>query len=409
MSAVSRAVGNVFRKKVRSLFVILIIGFCIAIFVTMSVVNSNIADRESDISANSAAATEITVRPAGQGGYGGFGGFGGPSSAMSESVITTIKAQADILSVQPVITQFEGSFQSGTRPVIVQGEDPSQPLVLMGGGSISTTSGRSLNSGDEDAMVAIVGTDYATGHSVSVGSTITLNSSYTLTIVGIYSTGNTFGNDGITIPYDTAKTVYDVSGPNSIFVTVNYAGNVQSVVTTLQGVLGPNYDVVSVSSLESQIQDSLNDIYQNSATGLYISLITAVAVMIFVMILITRERTKEIGVLKAIGFKNKTIVAQFFTESVVLAVLGFVVGVVLAEVAGPTLATMFLSSSTSSGFGGPPGAGHMGGTFGGLSFNLQPELLVYTLVLAVALGIIGSLYPIIRAMQLKPAEALRYD
>jgi putative ABC transport system permease protein len=414
----SRAIRNVFRKKVRSIFVILIIGFCLGIFITMSIVNANISDRAANISAN--AATQITIRPAGE--YGGFRPSQGSMAAMNESIIPKIKSVTHISAVQTVITQREGEMtppSEGTRPrmTMVQGEDPRQPLILMGGGTLTITSttpsGRTLNSGDANAMVAIIGTGYSTEKSASVGGMITLNGT-SIKVVGIFTTGNQFGDNGIIIPYETAKKVYAISGMNTVYVTVDYAGNVDYVVSTLKSVLGSDYDVVSASSMQSNIQNSINTIYQNSATGLYIALITGVAVMIFIMILVTRERTKEIGVLKAIGFKNSSIVSQFFIESIFLAIFGFIVAIILVMAAGPSLANMVLgTTSGSSGgpgsrFGGPPG--EMGGSFASrIEFNLQPELVMFTLILAIILGIIGSLYPIIKAVHLKPAEALRYE
>jgi putative ABC transport system permease protein len=404
----------VFRKKARSIFVILIIGFCIAIFVTEYEVNENIGDRLNFVSQN--ADTLITVQSAG--GYGGFGGFGGGASPMNESVLGLVTTHVgNVVAVQPIITERisgGGESQGGfTMPVIVQGEDPSQTLMLNFGGTVSITQGRSLDSGDVNSAVAIVGTEYASDNSVGIGSQITVGND-SVAVVGIYttSTGSDFGTNGVIVPYNTAMKAYAAPGPSIIYVTVNYAGNVDATVSQLQTILGSSYNVVSLSSVESQLQNSINSIAQSSEDGLYVALITAAAVMMFVMILITRERTREIGVLKAIGFKNRAIVIQFFTESVVLAILGFVVGIVLYVVAGQELTNVLLSSTSSGGpgrFGGFAGPGRMGGTYGSLNFNLSPEMMATTLVLAIALGIIGSLYPIIRAVSLKPAEALRYD
>jgi putative ABC transport system permease protein len=414
MSTVSRAAANVFRKKVRSIFIILIIGFCIAIFVTEYVVNENIGDRLNFVSSN--ADTLVTVESASS--SGGFGGFGGGATPMNQSVLNLVTTHVgNVVAVQPIISERisgGGQSQGGfTMPVIVQGENPSEPIMLNFGGTVSMVLGRNLDSGDVNSLVAIVGQTYSNDNSVGVGSQITLGND-TVAVVGIYttSTGSAFGANGIIMPYNVALKAYAAVGPNIIYVTVDYAGNVDSVVTQLQSILGSNYNVVSVSQQLNQIQDAINNIAQSSETGLYIALLTAAAVMIFVMILITRERTKEIGVLKAIGFKNGTIVTQFFIESVFLAILGYVVGIVLFITIGQELNNVLVSSTYGGGpgrFGGFAGPGRTGGTFGTLNLNLSPELLAVTLALAVVLGIVGSLYPIIRAVKLKPAEALRYD
>ena len=406
-----RALRNVFRKKVRTLFVILIIGFCLGIFITMSIVNENISNRTQEISSNSA--TGITISPAGTGGgYGGFGRPGDLQQTMNESILPKVQAVSHIKSIQKIITHQEGTFDrsTGTMPTMVQGQDPSQPLILRGGGTLTITSGNTLESSDSSANVALIGLQYSTDKGVDVKDTITLNGT-SIVVKGIYTTGTRFGDNSIILPYNTAKKVYGITGMNEVYVNVDYAGNVESVVTALRSALGPDYDVIDPSTMETAIQNSINSVLANSETGLVISLITGVAVMIFVMILITRERTKEIGVLKAIGFKNSSIVAQFFTESVFLAVLGFVVGLILVMAAGPSLANMMLGTSGGGSRGGPGGGFRgMGGEFSGrIDFTLQPTLTIYALVLAIILGIIGSVYPILKAISLKPAEALRYE
>ncbi len=409
MGTTGRALRNVFRKKTRSISVILIIGFCLGVYMAMSIVNANISGRARDISQGSE--TQVTIRPAGT--FGGFGGFS--QATMDESIITKARTVDHISSIQKVITHMEGQMGqpgSGTRPTMVQGQDPSVALVLFGGGTLSITDGRTLNSGDANANVALIGSGYSESHgNVGVYGTITLNTT-SLQVVGMYSSGNQFGDNAVIISYETAKRVYGLSGMNMVYVNVDYAGNVDFVVETLRNILGDGYDVVPASAFASQMQSSLNSIAASSETGLWLSLITGAAVMIFIMILIARERTREIGVLKAIGFKNSSIVGQFFTESVTLATLGFVVGVVVVMVAGPSIASVLLGTSSGSGTGGP--GGPSSGGFGGalvprMGFELQPDLMITTLILAILLGIVGSLYPIMKAISLKPAEALRYE
>jgi putative ABC transport system permease protein len=399
MGVADRALRNTLRKAVRSVFVILILGFALCVFITMSIVNDDISGRVTSISQTTD--NGITVRPAGT--YGGFGG----DQTMSDSVIPQIRAATDVSSVQEIVMHFEGSFGapgSGTPPVIIQGEDPSQPLIMMSGGTLTITSGRSLDSGDAGANVAIVGSDYASTNSVSVPGTITLNGT-TVSVVGEFTTGYKFGDNSVILPIKAAQSIYSISGISMAYVTVNDAGNVNTVVSELQSALGSAYDIVSNAQMAANIQDSINSITSDTQTALVISLLTGVAVMVFLMILITRERTREIGVMKAIGFSNSSIIMQFFTESIVLALFGFAVSLGLAIEIGPTLSNMLLGGSS----GGPGPSRFGGGFFYRVSFTLQPDLVIYALIIAVVIGIVGSLYPILRAVTLKPAEALRYE
>jgi putative ABC transport system permease protein len=407
MGVASRAVRNVFRKKVRSVSVILIIGFCLGVFMAMSTVNADISNRARDISQTSD--TEVTVRPAGS-----FGGFGFSNEAtMDESIVPTVQRMAHVVSVQTVITHMEGEMGqpgTGARPTMVQGQDPSQPLVLFGGGSMSLTDGRTLNSGDANANVALIGSGYSEDKAVGLYGTVTLNGT-SVQVVGIFTTGNRFGDTALIIPYQTAKRVYQISGMNMMYVNVNFAGNVDYVVDSLRSTLGDDYDIVPASAFASQMQSSLNSIAASSATGLWLSLLTGVAVMTFIMILIARERTREIGVLKAIGFKSSSIVGQFIIESVTLAIFGFIVSLVVVLIAGPSITTLVLGGGTgaSPSGGGPPSGGPAGIFVARMGLALQPDMMIITLGLAILLGVVGSLYPVIKATKLKPAEALRYE
>ncbi len=118
LGVMSRALRNVFRKKVRTIGVILIIGFSLCVFITMSTVNANINERATQISKGTE--NTVTIRPAGTyGGYGG-GGFGGFSmETMNESILQNVESVDHIESIQKVITQMEGQMGSpgsGTRP-----------------------------------------------------------------------------------------------------------------------------------------------------------------------------------------------------------------------------------------------------------------------------------------------------
>lgn len=420
MSSVSRSVRNVFRNKARTFVVILIIGMAIGVFLSMTIVNANISDRTTSISDN--LDTTITVSAAGS-----FGPMN--AETMDESIISSIGSIDHVNDVQVLAMVMEETDTGGTRqappdgappdgggrvrPPMIQGEYTSKDLVLFNGGSVEITDGRTLDSSDTNLATAIIGTAYSDSKSVVVGNSIYLNGTQ-FEVVGIYSSGTTFGDNGVIISYSMFKDAYAVSGPNMLYVYVDSIGNMEAVEQELKDTLGSEYDVVPLAEMGGNaIQDSIDSISANSKLGSIVSLITAAVVMIFVMILVTRERIKEIGVMKAVGFKNSKIITQFFTESIALATIGFVIGIVIAMIAGPFIASALMGTSTSTsigGMGGRPGGGaptaNMVST---MDFTLTADLMIYTLVLAIVLGIVGSFYPIFKAIKLKPAEALRYD
>ena len=396
MSSVSRSVKNVFRNKARTLVVILIIGLSIGVFLSMSVVNANIAENTTSLSEG--MDTTITITPAGS-------MIPMSTDMMNESVIDQIETVEHIETIQKLSLVIESSGDS-RRGTPIQGLDPSISVFLFSGGSIGDIiSGRTLDSGDVNQSVAIIGIEYSNDNDINVGDSIVMNET-SVEVIGVFDSGTRLGGNTIIMPYEALKSAYSLDGPNIIYVTVDTIGNMGIVEEELKDTLGTeDYDVAPLSALMGDradaIQENIDSIAVNSELGSLVSLITAAAVMVFVMILVTRERIREIGVLKAIGFRNSRIMSQFFTESMALATIGFVVGVLLTIIAGPNIANLFIGASSTS---SAPGTSMSLG-----DFTLSSELMLYTLALAIVLGILGSLYPIMKAINLKPAEALRYD
>ena len=126
------------------------------------------------------------------------------------------------------------------------------------------------------------------------------------------------------------------------------------------------------------------------------------------MLYTVKERTKEIGTLKAIGFSNSTVMGQFMLEGILLSIIAGVVGIAIGSVAAPTLSALLLPSVGI----GSRTAGVLSGTtrVSGLSVaTLNPELILILFGAAVLLGTLGSLYPAWRAAKIRPAEAMKYE
>jgi putative ABC transport system permease protein len=143
---------------------------------------------------------------------------------------------------------------------------------------------------------------------------------------------------------------------------------------------------------------------QATATQEIIVVVAATSlIVLFVMLYTVRERTKEIGTLKAIGFSNRVVMSQFLIEGLLLSTIACVVGIAIANFAAPTLSSLLLPSvGQSIGFG----------NIVNVAANQVPlttDLILEALGGAMALGVIGTLYPAWRAAKIRPAEAMRYE
>jgi len=136
-------------------------------------------------------------------------------------------------------------------------------------------------------------------------------------------------------------------------------------------------------------------------------------IVLFTMLYTVRERTKEIGILKAIGFSKGNVMSQFMLEGIMISLIAGVVGVVIGIVGAPLISSLLLPSVNqfSPQQGGFSGQAMNFGTALSQSVTVSPDLQTVLLAFGavVLLGAIGSLYPAWRASRTSPMEALRYE
>jgi putative ABC transport system permease protein len=208
-----------------------------------------------------------------------------------------------------------------------------------------------------------------------------------------------------------------------------YANNTADV-DVIAEVIGATYSDLRVttykdrlsqlSNMQTMYDETLTNaqatISQTQTTATQEILIVIVAtslIVLFVMLYTVRERTKEIGTLKAIGFSNWNVMSQLVLEGILMSVLAGVVGIAIGSVAAPVLSSLLLPHISL--FGGQSGGFRQG--FGATSAvsvqnavgTLDPQLTLLFFGVAILLGALGSLYPAWRAAKIKPAEAMRYE
>ena len=159
------------------------------------------------------------------------------------------------------------------------------------------------------------------------------------------------------------------------------------------------------------------------------SLVAGAVIILLTMVMIVRERRREIGVLKAIGASNGIIVSQFVVESLVLTLMSSVLGIILGLALSNPILNVLVNNSQSStqsvtggggrGFGGGAGGAiaRFGGNFAGGARNALTSLhavvgtniILYGLLAAVAIAIIGSAIPAFAIAKIRPAEVMRSE
>lgn len=433
MHNVIRGVRNIARSKVRTLTVALLIGLTICLSITMMAINVAVGEQVQTVEASMGNLVEI--RPAGT-----FGGFG-RAEPMAASLVEGISQVPHVVEVAPMVV-----FQQMRRPtrqemndpavvealmrerMAIMGIVPGQSLRLMGGGTAAITAGRNFTTEDAGKDVAVIGSAVAENRELELGETVAVNG-VDMTVIGIATSGNQFGDGSVFLPLDTAQRVLEMPDQLSqVYVTVDALPNVTGVVAALKEIVGESADVVSQGDMMlERVTQAMDLVRGTTSTGLWLALGTAGLVISATMFLIIRERQREIGVLKALGSSSGDLLSGFAWESVTLAAIGALVGILLFVTAGQSLATTVLAQAlpTTQRITGPMQGGGMqalrglggavmrGGAWqaqlGNISVNLSVDLLLKALAAALGLGLLGGLLPALFALRLKPAEVLRNE
>ncbi len=428
----------------KALLVIFALGFALAMMISLPPgITANQAAAQNAIntintSSNavnatlSRAATEIdcslppTVSQQTSSSSGYYLSTGGQSSGdysgltftdMNESHYSAINSISGVATVIPILQANE---QDGQFAYQIQGIPTDASLINtypIAPYSTNMTSGRTLQAGDSG--VAVIGQTDADHWGVAVGGTINILGK-NFEVVGIHGYSVATDESNIYMSLSDAQAITGNSGnATTLKVFCNNVNDVSSVQAQIQSSYS-ELDVNSATSLLSQVtgaeaqtaqelkqaQNTMNQTQGTAITEIAVAIVAASSIVLFIMLNIVRERTKEIGTLKAMGASSRVIMGQFMIEGIVLSVIGGVLGIAIGVVGATALAGALLPHvNQAAGF--MTSSGSTSST--ALSVSVSPELMLIGLGAAVLLGALGTLYPAWRASRTRPAEAMRYE
>ena len=422
MGVVRRAIRNLIRNPLRTGAIVAILAVSIGLALIMVTLYGATENQLGSIGKQ--IGTDITVQPAGR-----FGMMGGNGTLTQEDV-DKLSYIPHVVSVQKSVqTQYTGSnlesavgqggpeggsFPGGFRRmgIMVMGFDTAtQNPTLTGGGQMDITEGRYFTTDENDADVMVVGQALASNNSLTVGSMVAINGT-PVEVIGIYDSGQVFGNNMLVMPIGTVQSLFNLDGVTSVTVQADDVNNVDAVVSNIREIFPESVaDVTTAQQSYQSINASVANAESTSTIAMIAGLAVAVVVILFSLVLMVRQRVKEIGILKAIGASNRQIGVQFGLEALGMSVIGAVIGALITYPLAQKVANLLVPSS-GGGFGIPGGGGLFGGgvtRVAGINVAVSPAVFLYALGIAIALAVVASIFPSRYISRVKPAEVLRYE
>lgn len=221
-------------------------------------------------------------------------------------------------------------------------------------------------------------------------------------VIGVLeSKGNgTMGNDqddAIFIPYTTAmERVEGVDYLRMVYVVAKdesgidrLQSDIENLLRVRHGIKDPELDNFNIQNMKS-IMDTME---QTTGTlTLFLGAVAAISLVVGgigimnIMLVSVTERTREIGIRKALGATYNVIVTQFLIEAVVISLMGGIIGIALGI-----------------------GASHLIGTLSGMSTVISIPTIILSFGFSMAIGLVFGIYPARKAAKLNPIDALHYE
>ena len=338
----------------------------------------------------------------------GFEKFGANLESLTLDDYEEIEALPSVESSTPVIIVG--------RPV-TYGKEEKSPMIVGAYRAFSDNygltlgNGRMIDNNDEQGAktVAVIGPDTAEdlfGNAQPLGKKVSIGGS-SFTVVGVLeSKGSALLQDldsMVLVPFSTARSV---TGQKHLsFITLKTIGDPELAKQDIVGILRDRHNIDNPDNdpdkddFIARSAEQVTAIVGSVTLGLtiFLSLVAAISLLVGgigimnIMLVSVTERTREIGLRKAVGARKNDILLQFLFEAVSLTMTGGAIGIVLGTSVG------WLLAKTADKF------------LGGFPYVLSIPAILMAVGMAVGTGLMFGLYPAKRASELSPMEALRYE
>ena len=353
----------------------------------------------SEISQSSNNGSNGSSRSGLSGGGGGGGAFGG-TSTLTEKDLTSLADKTKNPDLDLVSGNVNGSTVSGDQRFQVIGttsslfEIRSRPI---GQGQIFSDTDVQGKNKVVDLGFDLAKTIFATDDPID--KTITIGSDQ-YKVIGVFSQAKETSiqnpNNIAYIPYSSAFIAFGTDRFNSFSITAKNTDQIDQAKTEIQNTLLLNHAIKDLKLADFSVSTSADLLSTvGNITGILTALLSGIAAISLlvggigimnIMLVSVTERTREIGLRKAVGAKISDILVQFLIEATFLTLSGGVLGIGLGILMGSI-------------------AGH----FVGFPPVLTENAVLLAVGISVLIGLIFGIYPAAKAARLNPIDALRYE
>jgi putative ABC transport system permease protein len=225
-----------------------------------------------------------------------------------------------------------------------------------------------------------------------------------LSEIGSFGVGGP-SDSGVYIPIAQAQILFETNECDMIIVKLKSSDQavIDNASSAIKNAFSGEVSVISATAVLGIISSIFSVIELFLGGIAAISLVVAGIGIMNIMIVSLMERTREIGILKALGTKSRTVLLIFLSEAVIIGVIGGAIGIGLGWVLANVVAIVFR--------GGGAFAGNQAAANGGMAITpiLTPTVFLGAMTFGIGVSVIFALYPAWRASKLKPVDALRYE
>lgn len=377
---------NMWRRKGRTFLTIF--GIVVGIF-ALTVLGGMSARLNQQVQGMKGFITgKITVSAAGTNMQNAAGKFLNLAAARQLEQIPGVASASGLLMNDLKVT--EGMSMSIPQLIVAYEDAHSQDLFK----DIKVAKGKLLSAGESDKVV--LGSDLANQMKAKVGQTVNLKGRK-FQVVGILDTTMGVIDGWAFVPYADGMAILQADNPylpvtnlvQSIVVLPKPGVDIEALASTMKKTL-TRFKVMSPVDSEKQISQ-MSTIFNAIILGIaFIALFVGGLSVINTMVMAVSERTREIGLKKAIGAKVKTILGEYLEEAAAIGLMAGITGMLLG-----LLAISLLNQAT-----------HKSNV---IVFSVTTMVIVGPVIFATVLGTVAGLFPALRAARLNPVDSLKEE